>query len=118
MKERRLHKRTDLVYYLEIEDAGGQKIIGHIGDISDTGLMIVSEQKLPLDVIYPITIKLPRQNAFGKKEISIKVKTKWMKSDFNPQYYCTGCEFLSLNGSDDAIIKRIISSLGFKTIVE
>jgi hypothetical protein len=113
-KDRRSLMRTDLVYYLEIRDKSQNKMIGRLGDISDGGLMILSEEPLELNSLYSITIKLPRGHNFSKQEIEIAVMTRWVKSDFNPKFICTGCEFSIVRDTDVGIINMLIKGFSFK----
>lgn len=118
MDEKRINQRTDLVYYLKIKDKATKKIIGRIGDISDTGLMILSEEKLILNHFYNISIKLPEDNDFNKEEIDMTVKTKWEKPDFNPNYHCVGCEFVNIDKDDEFALRSIIKTLGYNLYSE
>jgi len=107
-KDRRSVMRTDLVYYLEIRDKSQNRMLGRLGDVSDGGLMILSEEPLDLNSLYSITIKLPKDHNFPKDEIEIAVMTRWLKPDFNPKFICTGCEFSIIKDTDVDIVTRLI----------
>jgi hypothetical protein len=111
---RRSAVRSDLVYYLEIRDKSQNKIIGRLGDISEGGLMILSEEPLELNSLYSITMKLPRNHHFPKDEIEIAVMTRWLKPDFNPKFICTGCEFSIVRDADVGIINKLIKGFSYR----
>jgi hypothetical protein len=113
MEERRVNIRTDLVFYLEIFEKTDNKILGRIGDISDTGLMILSDQELVQNSLYDVLLKLPENGDFAKREIEIEIRTKWQKPDFNPEYHCTGCELVRVKDDDVFIINSIIKQFGY-----
>lgn len=108
MAEKRVGQRAELLYYLEIRDSSDKKIIGRLGDISEGGLMIISEEPVILHTRYFITLNLPDTNNFPVKSIEVVVNTCWQRPDYNPKYTCTGCEFIFLRENDRSIVKRLI----------
>lgn len=118
MEEKRDSSRTDLALYLEVLNSNDNSIIGRIGDISANGFMILSEKKLPLNMNLEVIIKVPDNIDFIRKKIDLTVVTKWEKPDFNPEYFCIGCEYLKVDDQNVLLIKKLIQTYGYNLITE
>ncbi|MCP4700537.1 MAG: PilZ domain-containing protein [Gammaproteobacteria bacterium] len=106
--------RTQLFIYLEVLDQRTKQVIGHLGDISDGGLMIIiANQPLRLHQPKHISIKLPEDENFDKEYLNAWVEPRWIKPDVNPELHCVGCQFLEIEPEDQALIWEIGELLGF-----
>jgi len=113
MDERRKLQRRHLIFYLEIEDEETNEKLGHLGDINVEGMMILTEEELPIEKKYKVRLKLPKFEMFDKEFLSMDIITRWMKKDFNPYINCIGCQYRKLSKDDTQLIERLIRLLGF-----
>jgi hypothetical protein len=107
-------KRRHLFLYLEILDPATHELIGHLGDISKDGLMIICNHPMPLRQLRDIRIKLPETEEFPKKYIDLTVETRWSKPDVNPALYCIGCHFADYAEDDMPLIQQVAELLTFE----
>jgi hypothetical protein len=112
--EIRHQQRKHLFLYLEILEQGTHRMLGHLGDISDQGMMIIAEHPLPLFTTLKIQIRLPDSGEFAKPFITVTVETRWAKRDVNPDLHCIGCRFLDLSEDDVPVVKQVGELLSFE----
>jgi len=105
--------RKQLLFYLEIIDQKTHELLGHLGDISKDGIMILAEKPIPFESVKAISIKLPDFEEFTKKSIEVQVELRWVKPDINPSLHCIGCHFVKLNKEDLPVIEQIQEVIGF-----
>jgi len=105
--------RKNLLFYLDVIDARTHKLIGHVGDISNDGMMILAEHPLFISDIKHVIIKLPDLEEFNQDSIDAMIEVRWTNKDTNPQLHCIGCHFLKLSNADNAIISEVAQLLGF-----
>lgn len=111
--EHRHKVRKNLFLYLEVIDRDTQQLIGHLGDISQDGLMIICEYILPLRLRKNLRIKLPNSEDFTQQYLDVEVETRWTALDVNPDLHCIGCLFLHVDDADKTVIKQVGDVLSF-----
>ncbi len=111
--DRRTLKRRQLLFYLEIYNLADNQLLGHLGDITTEGLMIVSEKALPLKKSYQVKVKLPKLPEFQKDFMQFDIETRWAQKDINPDLQCTGAIFTHSDQEYLIIIQHLIRVLGF-----
>jgi hypothetical protein len=110
-EERRL-KRRQLIYYLEICDDETGESIGHLVDLTITGVKIISREKIEKDKDCRLRISLP-PGYFKEKQLVVDARSMWSSEDINTDYLCTGFQFTIVEPSASKIIYGLISVLGF-----
>jgi c-di-GMP-binding flagellar brake protein YcgR len=113
MEHRDSGTRKHLYLYLEVEDRRSGNLLGHLGDISTGGIMIISENNIPLHQEYYARIKLPEEE-FNAKYLDVKVETRWHKLDINPDLHCIGCRFTHIDSDDIVIVEELGKLLTFE----
>ena len=86
--------------------------LGHLGDISENGLMLIVEKPFPYSKFKKITIQLSDFD-FSRDSIELEVEIRWMRPDKNPKLQLIGCKFVNLKAEELPIIKEIQDFLGF-----
>jgi hypothetical protein len=87
--DKRKTKRWHLVFYLRVFDGHGQRIVGHLVDISTRGLMLVSDEPIEKGRSLPLRMKLPKEQA-GRQELTFSATCRWCRQDTNPDFYIAG----------------------------
>jgi hypothetical protein len=83
-------------------------------DISQKGLMLVSENPLSENSLYQMKIILPFL-INEKKELFISGRCIYCKPDVNPSFYNSGFEISEITDPEIAVvINRLIQQYGFK----
>lgn len=111
--EYRHRERKHLFLYLEIYDLETGQLLGHLGDISADGLMIIAEHSLPLHQIKKLRIKLPEEEEFTRPFLSLTVETRWAHPDVNPALHCIGCLMVKIKPEDRPVIQKVGELLSF-----
>ncbi|MCP4199383.1 MAG: PilZ domain-containing protein [Proteobacteria bacterium] len=114
MLEKRVHKRRHLVYYLRAVDNATGRELGRVGDISPSGILLVSKNKIALQTEYEVGIELSDlENNNQYQQLIVKIVPMWAKKDVNPDYMCIGSKFVDITEKDKLVIMDIIQSIGF-----
>ncbi|MCP4753770.1 MAG: PilZ domain-containing protein [Proteobacteria bacterium] len=112
MEEKRHIKRKHLVYYLRVFDTQNDKAIGRMLDITNKGMMIFGEDRLPLNKVYSLKLVLP-DTIGGKEVITFEAESLRCEKDVNPDFYNTGFKIISIVEDDILTIQRLIERFGF-----
>ena len=105
--EKRAIERRHLVFYLRVFDGTSNNILGHLADISTTGIMLVSEKAIKTDRDYRLRIKLPKE-VVGRDEIIIDAKSCWSKPDCNPDFFISGFRISGLEADLEKQIHLLV----------
>jgi len=111
-KEQKRETRRHLIYFSEVHDRDNRSFSGRMVDITRTGLMIISEEKVELEKQFHLEIILPKE-VVGRDRINLKAKSLWCKKDINPDYFATGLEIEELDVIDEELIEYLIHEYGF-----
>lgn len=109
--EKRHFIRKTLFLYLDIFDKRTGELLGHLGDLSKGGLMILANKPI-FSRIKHLKIRLP-EGEFSKEFIEAKVEICWARADINPNIYCVGCHFLKIDSADLVIVEEMVKDMSF-----
>ena len=111
--EKRKKRRWELIFYLRIFDASDGSVIGHVVDIHENGLMMLSEEPVELNKDYDLMLEMPSSDRSGRKKVSLQAHALWQSSDANPDLIDTGFELINPKKETIASIKKLIEELQF-----
>ena len=80
------------------------KVLGHIVDISAKGVMLISDNQLPVGETFRLRMRLPASIG-NKDELIFNATSRWCKQDINPDFFITGLEIYDV---DEEIAKYIL----------
>ena len=110
--ERRKQNRRNVSYYLPVKDNNTKQIIGHLMDISPTGLMMDSKIPIPTHLKYSLRLDLMEEIA-GKATLEFEAITKWCRPDpIQPYLYVAGFQIMNINLDEIEVIKLIAEKYG------
>jgi hypothetical protein len=89
LKDKRKHKRSLCNLKVIKEDTGEH--IGHVGDIHHEGLILISENEIPLNDDLSICVETLEEEI----NISLVVKGVWNKMNDESKCYETGCQIIN-----------------------
>lgn len=82
-------ERHQLPYFLQVFNRVTDKPIGFLGNVSETGLMLISQLPMMIDVDFELCLKIPV--AKGEfQAIDLTATCLWSREDVNPQHYDSG----------------------------
>ena len=113
MPERRRLKRRHLLYYLRVFDKGTGRQIGHLVDITNEGMMIMSERPIRPGRTIGLRMMLPEEvNKEGAVEFD--ATSLWTGQDINPEFYDTGFKVTNITRRQLTMLETLIEDYGFR----
>lgn len=107
MFDRRKLPRKHILFYSPVFGDPGGELIGYLENISQKGIMVVSEYSFRDGTELRIAIDLPdRQN--GERKMSLKIRCIWCRRDSDPQLYNVGFEILEIRPEDRPVLDRLL----------
>jgi len=77
---------------------------GHIGNLSLTGMMLISEQPIVDDGVYQLTFTLPL--GATQRTIEVGVHEQWTAPGTVQGQQWVGLHFIDLSGEDENVLKQ------------
>lgn len=88
MNANRHIERHQLPYYLNVFNAFTDKPIGHLGNVSLDGLMLISQLPVLVGGCFDMRLKIPGQNAV--RHIDFSATCLWCREDVTPGSFDSG----------------------------
>ncbi len=108
MSERRKITRRSISYYMRVIDATENQMIGHLADITLTGLRMDSQKPIKVPEEYHLRIYTTPDVA-DKDYIEFVAWTRWCQVDpVDPGVYDIGFEIIRIAPHDAEIVKHIV----------
>lgn len=111
-RELREVNRRYLVFYLRVYDGMSSKILGHLVDLSEKGMMVICDNPLPVNENYRLRMRLPTQMK-EQSEIIFDATSRWCKSDANPDFYLAGFQMHDLDQSNKNLVATLIKDFSY-----
>lgn len=99
MDERRIFDRVPASFFSEITCSDTGRLVGHLADISLSGMMIVGAEALKAGDKMRVQVEMPRSSDLPG-QIEVAVRVCWSRPDVDPGTWVSGFEFHS--GTDVA----------------
>ena len=109
--EKRSLKRRHLIYYLRIYDGISSRVVGHIVDITNRGLMLISDEPIAVQEEYRLRMKLPGMSTV-QEELIFEAVCRWCREDENPAFFVAGFQIHHLLPEEAAFIQALIDEFG------
>ena len=105
--------RNNLVFYLRVFDGLSNKILGHLIDISEKGVLLMTDEPVELNENHRLRIQLP---AFirDRHEIMLNGTSRWCRQDLEQNRYLTGFQMNNVDASTKNIVANLIRELGYQ----
>ena len=110
-RSRKLSRRH-LIVYLRVYDRGSDALLGHLVDITCSGLMLMSEQEIPVDRVCRLRIDVGEGHG-RRGYLDLDARSVWSRRDVNPSYVDTGFELIEPSEHARSSIENLILDLGF-----
>ncbi len=106
-------ERRHLVFYLRVFDGMSSKVLGQIVDISSKGVMLISDNPIPVGENLRLRMRLPSQIA-NKDELIFNATSRWCKQDVNPDFFISGFQIYDVDEEVTKYILCLIDDFGFQ----
>lgn len=97
--EHRRAPRRRVETAIPVENAISDQVIGHVGNISSSGMMLISDHPLTPDAIYQLRLTLPSRG-HGAHTIEFGVHEQWGEAANVPGQHWTGFRIIAISESD------------------
>ena len=114
MDERRKLDRKYLIVYSRVFERNLGRMLGYLGDLSQSGAMIISEQAQTINSVLPLRFDLPDLNLFKASQLDISARVAHCEPDINPAFYNIGFEFLEVSPEQGEIIEKMMEAYEFR----
>jgi hypothetical protein len=114
MEERRKLDRKYLIVYSRVFERNLGKMLGYLGDLSQSGAMIISEQEQTPNSVLPLRFDLPDIHLFNTSQLDVTARVAHCEPDINPAFYNIGFEFLEVTSEQKAIIEKMMEAYEFR----
>ncbi len=110
--ERRRLKRRNINYYLPVKDNKTGKVIGHLVDISPSGLLMDSQVPIATNQHFELHLDF-MEDLGGTASLDFTARSIWCRPDpIQPYMYYAGLEISNLAPGGLAIIRSIATKYG------
>jgi len=103
--------RRQPAYLLRILGAVDDKLIGHLVEFTDNGLLLISSQRLDVYRKYSLKIILPEQ-INQQNSISLEARCISKREENRSGYFLVGFEFLDISKENLDLITLLLSQYG------
>ncbi len=110
--DKRQVDRKYLVFYLRIFDGSSSRVLGHLVDFSENGLMMVGDSPIEINENYRLRMCLPALLK-EKSEVVITATSRWCKKDANPDFYLSGFHMHGLTENTQALIEYLLKDFSY-----
>jgi len=111
-KEKRVEKRKDFSYYMQLTDAKTKDVIGYLADISTGGFKLDSNEPIPTNQVFRFHFSLTPDVA-QKPFMIFSAESKWCQRDpVDPFVYNTGFHLIEMHPEDREIFNRVLELYG------
>jgi hypothetical protein len=110
--EKRTLKRWHLIFYLRVFDEPTGSLVGYVVDISTKGMMLISDQPIPLNQDFKLWLEVPEDDG-RRVKVSLKARSLWNQRDVNPDFFDTGFCLLEATAEQMHKIQLIIDDFKF-----
>ena len=111
MNEFRRARRRKLDHNVDVIDTMTTQSIGHLGDLSETGMLLVASRSLVSDALYQLRFRLV--NAAGTSQtLEIGAHELWSDEAAAPGQIWAGLRFIDVSSNDLGFIRRWVAEPG------
>lgn len=114
MQERRKEPRKNLMAYTQVFDLDDGYLIGHLGDLTLKGSMVISEKTMEENTELTLAIELPDLPDINGARLALAARVVWCQQDLSPEYFNIGFEFNKVTPEQKKVIQAIIDNYEFR----
>ena len=113
MQERRRIDRKHLAVYSRVFDRASGLVLGYLGDLSQKGTMLISDDPIPEGKVFILRFDLPDPPLFSADHLDLQARSAWCIPDVDPAFHNIGFEFINVNEDEHRIISEMIEAYQF-----
>ncbi|QNP39750.1 PilZ domain-containing protein [Lysobacter solisilvae (ex Woo and Kim 2020)] len=110
MKEFRRSRRRQVAEIIQVTDSMTELVIGHVGNVSETGMLVMSNAPLVVDALYQLRFALPE--GISKTAFEVGTHLLWRDQASAPGQAWTGFRFITMSEQQMQQLRRWIDAPG------
>lgn len=112
--ERRRAQRKSPVYATEVIDLMHGRPLGRLGNLSDTGLLLIGSLVPPGGAVYQVSVELPGPQRPGAAPATIQlgIQEQWQDATIAAAQVWTGFRIISISPADSARLEAWLATAG------
>ena len=110
MKEFRRSRRRQLAETVQVTDSMTEMVIGHIGNVSETGMLVMSNAPLVADALYQLRFGLPDDHQ--RTPLEVGAHLLWRDQASAPGQSWVGFRFITMSDEQMQQLRRWIDAPG------
>jgi hypothetical protein len=112
MNDHRRNKRKRAHHAIAVNDAISGQQIGHVGNLSVDGMLLISSRKLPEDALFQFNFELPGGAASRPHPIELGVHEQWCEQANVPGQFWTGFRIIDIGPEDYSALCAWVTAPG------
>lgn len=113
--EFRRAKRRKVDDQVEVLDAMTERVVGHLSDLSETGLLLIANQPMTSDALYQLRFRLIDDRRH-ERVIEVGAHELWSDQAAAPGQVWTGFRFIDLAPTDQMFLRAWVSAPGSELV--
>jgi hypothetical protein len=110
MKEFRRSRRRQVAEVIHVTDSMTDAVIGHMGNVSESGILVMSSAPLVVDALYQLRFALPE--GISKIAFEVGAHLLWRDQASAPGQAWTGFRFITMSDQQMQQLRRWIDAPG------
>jgi hypothetical protein len=108
MSDRRRSGRNSTRHIAKVIDATTDRVLGRLANITEDGMMVVTDKPVIVYEIYHIRLTLPKP-VNGTSSLDLQAQARWSKPDRNPRFRNAGFRFVQITEDDEELIRNVFN---------
>ena len=101
--------RRHLIHVVKIKTSNGSEFAGRLVDISESGIKMITKEKVFIGDTYRLEISIP-ETIDNSKEIICRGTVVWYRHHLNPERYSAGFEMEGVDKENQSLLNKLIDS--------
>lgn len=110
MNEYRRAKRRKADKGIEVLDTMAEKVVGHLSDLSESGMLLNAHQAMNSDALYQFRFRLPDPRGGAAHAVEVGAHELWNDPAAAPGQIWTGFRFIDMSPQDLVFIRKWVAA--------
>ena len=111
MNEFRRARRRKVERGIEVHDTMTERVVGHLSDLSESGLLLIAHQPMCSDALYQFRFRIPDPRG-GEVTVEVGAHELWSDPAAAPGQVWTGFRFIDISQPDLAAVRDWVAAGG------
>ncbi|CAN5179755.1 PilZ domain-containing protein [soil metagenome] len=110
MNEYRRATRRKADQGIEVLDTMTEKVVGHMSDLSETGMLLIAHQRMASDALYQLRFRLVGPRGGGEHAVEVGAHELWSDDAAAPGQIWTGFRFIDISAQDLVFVRNWVAA--------